>query len=181
MVKQDVSHRGPVSETETYEVGYGKPPKETRFGARPQPHRAGRARASASQHAGTDIAELLDRPIEIQRNGKRQKVHPHEAMLEALFLGAMAGKIGALKQFLAECTRAGLLEPSLALACGAVQAPRDVPLDLAGYIIRNEGLPPWDDRILKHYRAEYEADVARIAELKREALAKARADGENVY
>ena len=65
-----------------YEVGYGKPPKATRFGARPQPARANR-RTSRSQNP--DIAALLDRPIEALIGGKKAKLHPHEAMLHGLF------------------------------------------------------------------------------------------------
>lgn len=56
-----------------------------------------------------------------------------------------------------------------------------MPIDLAAYLIRQEGLPPWDDQLLERYRTEYEADLAHIARLKEEALAEARANGENVY
>lgn len=76
----------------TYEVGYGKPPKETRFGARPQPQGARR-----SKRDRPDLAALLDQPIEIKCNGKPSKMHSHLAMLHGLFARAMAGQIRPLQ------------------------------------------------------------------------------------
>lgn len=164
-----------------YKVGYGKPPKATQFGARPQPQRASGRGAGVRERSRPDIAALLNQPIEVKRNGKRSRVHSHVAMLHGLFARAMTGEIRALKQFLTECARAGLLDAPHALGCAVIEAPRDMPIDLAGYIIRQEGLPPWRERLMARYRAEYEADLAHIAKLKEEALAEARANGENVY
>jgi murein DD-endopeptidase MepM/ murein hydrolase activator NlpD len=67
--------------SDSYEVGYGKPPKATRFGARAQPARSQRWN---STNQATDIAALLDRPISVALNGKKTKMHPHEAMMLGL-------------------------------------------------------------------------------------------------
>ena len=76
-----------------YEVGYGKPPKATRFGNRPQPKRSAKSPA-------IDLAKTINRPVTVTRNGKRVRIHPHEAMMRGLLKSALGGKLRAIKQFL---------------------------------------------------------------------------------
>lgn len=162
-----------------YKVGYGKPPLETRFGARRQPKRT-TGRPPKDQKP--DVAALLEQPLEVRIKGKKTKMHPHEAMLHGLYKRVLAGEIGAIKEFLELCKRAGLIEPSAMPAlCGVIEAPEGVPLDVAAMLIREVGLPPWQDDAVVAYRAEYDRELAHIAELKAKVIEKARADGEEVY
>jgi hypothetical protein len=163
----------------TYEVGYGKPPKEWRFGADRQPDRATRQRAQARV---PDIAGLLDRPITVQLNGKPTKIHPHRAMLHGLFRRVAANEIRAIKQFLQECKRAGLLVPSSDAPTGGVLViPKGVPMDLAAYLVRIAGPPPWDAELYAELRDEYARDCADLEELKQLEIAKVRANGQEAY
>lgn len=87
-----------------------------------------------------------------------------------------------MKELLAEFRRAGLLEPlEVAPSCGVIRVPKEVPSDLAGRLIQRAGPPPWDEKLYYQLKAEYEQDLAHLARLKAAAIAKARANGENVY
>jgi hypothetical protein len=161
-----------------YKVGYGKPPEEFRFGRRPQPNRDKRQH---SKEQRPDIASLLDRPMRVKLNGKQAKMHPHEAMLHGLFARVVAGEIRAIKLFLQECKRAGLLErPPAEPNSGVVEIPKEVPMHLGGRLVRIAVRPPWDDLYVQ-VKAEYERDCAYLAKLKQEAIAKARANGKEAY
>ncbi|SDH21479.1 hypothetical protein SAMN05216338_1006200 [Bradyrhizobium sp. Rc2d] len=163
----------------TYKVGYKKPPLETRFGAERQPDRN---RRRATGHPAPDIAALLDEPLQVKSKGKRTKMHLHEATLNGLFKRVLKGEIGAIKKFLQYCRGAGLLEPAALASAGVVvEAPQGVPLELAGLLIREVGLPPWDEEVYEDYRAKYDEECATIAALKEEALRRARSDGKDVF
>ncbi|MET4183443.1 hypothetical protein ABIB94_005562 [Bradyrhizobium sp. JR7.2] len=163
----------------TYKVGYGKPPLETRFGAHRQPDRLKR---TAVHDKKSDIAALLDDPLEVKIRGKRTKMHLHEATMHGLFKRVLKGEIQAIKAFLELCERAGLLKPPpRAPSSGVIAGPRGVPLELTGLLIREVGLPPWDEEVFASYKAKYDAESVHIAKLKEEALEKARSNGESVY
>jgi hypothetical protein len=170
MNKDDTA--GEAGSADGYEVGYGKPPKYTRFGARPQPIRA--KSRTMSDKAGGDIAALLDRPIEANINGRKTKLHPHVAMLHGLFRRAVAGEIRAMKLFLQQCQRAKLLEPPPQQSSGVITIPNGVPMSLGVRLVRLVGPPPWDAEIFSRFKAEYERDVAHLEELKQQAKAMYR-------
>jgi hypothetical protein len=155
---------------ENYEVGYGKPPKATRFGNRPQPDRSSKSEPATAD--ALDVAGILDRPVKIRRGGREVSMHPHEAMLFALAQsGLNNGKIGAIREFFRECQKAGLLaaRPTQPIT-GVIIAPKGVPIDLAARLVRTAGPPPWDVDLLEEYRAEYERDcehIERLAELEK--------------
>lgn len=161
-----------------YKVGYGKPPKHTQFGTRPQPNRHKEVGRSSKS---PDVASLLDQPVDVKLGGRPTKLHPHEAMLHSQFAKAARGQLRAIKQLLREFDRAGLLEPEALQQSSVIHVPNDVPIDLAGYVFVREGPPPWDAETLHPYLVEYDRDLARLRKLKEEALAIARAGGENVY
>jgi len=103
-----------------YEVGYGRPPKATRFGVRKQPDRSSR-RSSRKEPA--DLAALLNRSVRLSRNGKPTKMHAYQAMLYAQVKQALAGKIRALRQVLRLFKEAGLLvAPTPRPAAGACRS-----------------------------------------------------------
>jgi hypothetical protein len=70
-----------------YEVGYGRPPKASRF----QPGRSGnpRGRPKAERHFGTALREALDRPIEVvNENGGKRKVVAQNLIADGLVIDA---------------------------------------------------------------------------------------------
>lgn len=179
----DCPERGPArdrAKARPYEVGYGKPPKHTQFGTRPQPNRHKAVDAGRSSKR-PDVASLLDQSVDVKLGGRPTKLHPHKAMLHSQFAKAARGQLQAIKQLLREFDRAGLLEPEALQQSSVIHVPKDLPIDLAGYVLLREGPPPWDEETLHRYLVEYERDLERLRALKEEALAIARAGGENVY
>ena len=166
MSKDD--HEDPCGESEqrseTYEVGYGKPPKATRFGVRAQP-----VNRRGDKQRSPDIAALLERPIEASIGGKLKKIHPHEAMLHGLFKRVVTGEIRAIKLFLDECKRANLLDSPPQFANPIIEIPNDIPMPLAVRLVKHGGPPPWDADLFAQFKSEYERDVAAIEQLKQQA------------
>ena len=155
-----------------YEVGYGRPPKATRFGVRAQPDRSKR---QSSKSELPDLAGLLDRSVSLSRNGKQTKMHAYEAMLHALAKQALGGQIRALRHILKLFKEADLLEaPTPPQTHGVLVVPKDVPGELAGRLVRLAGPPPWDADLFDEAKAEYEADCAHIQRLLKETKANYR-------
>ena len=65
-----------------YEVGYGKPPRHTRF----KPGQSGnpRGRPSGSKNLKTLLGEVLNEPVVIADNGGRRRVSKREAIVAQL-------------------------------------------------------------------------------------------------
>ena len=137
-----MSSKADESSDRDYEVGYGRPPKATRFGVRAQPDRSKR---QSSERKPLDVAALLDRSVSLSRNGKQTKMHAYEAMLHALAKQGLGGQIRALRQILEPFKEAGLLEdpdPRRGQHGGARGTSRASPRHLAVRLIRLAGPPP---------------------------------------
>ena len=76
---------------EAYEVGYGRPPKETRW----KKGQSGNAGRKKRRPASVGTVEIVDRlfgePIEIVENGVVRKVSTLEAILMRLWAAEMSG------------------------------------------------------------------------------------------
>jgi hypothetical protein len=147
-----------------YEVGYGKPPKATRFGNRPQPNRS--AKSGYMKGAGLDVAATINNPMKVSRAGATVRVHPHEAMLLGLAKRGLDGSVRALKELFLECKKADLLKvPALPQTSGVILVPKGVPGGVAARLVRMAGPPPWDDDLYAECKAEYDADCEHIERL----------------
>ena len=151
-----------------YEVGYGKPPKASRFGNRPQPDRS--SKSEPANEAAIDLAAAINGLIPVTHNGKATRMHPHEAAMHGLMKNALRGNLRAMKEIFSECKKAGLLEAPLAqLTSGAIFAPKGVPIELAARLVRIVGPPPWDNEVLEIFWSEYERDCENIERLAEKA------------
>jgi hypothetical protein len=65
-----------------YEVGYGKPPRHTRF----KPGRSGnpRGRPSGSKNLATVVSEALNEPVIVAEDGRRRKITKRQAIIKQL-------------------------------------------------------------------------------------------------
>lgn len=81
-----------------YEVGYGKPPKQSQF----QPGQSGnpRGRPKDARGLGTIIRKAMDEKVLVRTNGKERKVRRVEAMIYRLQEQALKGDIRALDKLL---------------------------------------------------------------------------------
>ena len=72
----------PAEKQSDYEVGYGKPPRHTRFkkGQSGNP----RGRPCGSKNLKTLLSEALSEPVIITENGRRRKITKREAIVTQL-------------------------------------------------------------------------------------------------
>ena len=79
-----------------YDVGYGKPPKHTRF----KPGQSGnpRGKPKGSKGLKTDLREEMAERVTIKENGKRIKVTKQRLMIKALAKKAANGDVKAAGQ-----------------------------------------------------------------------------------
>lgn len=144
-----------------YKVGYGKPPKATQFGQRPQPQR-GRELAKTS---AIDVAALLDGPARVERGGKIVSMHPHEIKMRSLRKRALRRQTRAIWSFLKECKKAGLLEPPPQVRRSTTVAiPRHMPKAVFD-VLMSTGLPPWHPKLRAQVEVDYERDCTIIANM----------------
>ena len=76
-----------------YDVGYGKPPKDTQF----KPGQSGnpKGRPKGIQNLSTDLEQELGEKILVTEAGKSQPVTKQRAMIKSLFAKALKGDVRA--------------------------------------------------------------------------------------
>jgi hypothetical protein len=85
----------PPEKTEDYEVGYGKPPRHTRF-AKGQSGNP-RGRPSGAKNFTTLLEEALDEPVTVTENGGRRKVSKRRAIVTQLVNRSATADFRAIK------------------------------------------------------------------------------------
>jgi hypothetical protein len=72
----------PPDDERDYEVGYGKPPRHTRF----ELGRSGnpRGRPGGSKNLSTSLNEALKEPVVVVENGRRRKITKRQAIITQL-------------------------------------------------------------------------------------------------
>ena len=78
-----------------YEVGYGKPPRETRF-AKGQSGNP-RGRPSGAKNLATLLREALNEPVIVTENGGRRKVSKRQAIITQLVNRSATADFRAIK------------------------------------------------------------------------------------
>jgi hypothetical protein len=147
-----------------YEVGYGKPPKASRFGIRPQPDRSSKSDGTKASTIG--IAATLNGSMKITHNGTVVRVPPHEAMMQGLANSGLRGNIRAMKVFLLECKKAGMLEaPPAPQTAGVLMAPVGISVQLTARLVSIAGPPPWHEELVEECKSEYERERENIQKL----------------
>ncbi|SDD50728.1 DUF5681 domain-containing protein [Ruegeria marina] len=82
-----------------YEIGYGKPPKHSRFKKGQSGNPGGRQKGS--RNFNTDLDEVLSKRVTVTENGKTREITSRAAALQRLREKALNGNNRALEQFLA--------------------------------------------------------------------------------
>ena len=88
----------PADEQRDYEVGYGKPPRHTRF----KKGRSGnpRGRSPGSRNLSTLLCEALNEPVIVAENGGRRKISKRQAIIKQLVNQSAKGDWRATKLLL---------------------------------------------------------------------------------
>jgi len=94
-----------------YEVGYGKPPKDTQFKTGRSGNPKGRPKGSRS--AITILRKALEEKVVVQENGRRRTRSKAEVMCTQLANKAASGDLSALRLVFGF---AGLLDPAIEAA-----------------------------------------------------------------
>ncbi len=81
-----------------YEVGYGKPPKETQFKKGQSGNLKGREKGT--KNFGTLFRDGLNKTIIINENGEEKHITVREAIVKRVLVDAMKGKSKATEQVL---------------------------------------------------------------------------------
>ena len=85
----------PREQTPDYEVGYGKPPRHTRF-AKGQSGNP-RGRPSGSKNLATVLSEALNELVIVAENGGRRKITMREAIIKQLVKRSATADLRATK------------------------------------------------------------------------------------
>ena len=88
----------PTHDDPAYLVGYGKPPRHTRFrkGQSGNP----KGRPAGTRNLATLVEQTLDEPVVINENGRRKTIRKREALVKLLTNKAVAGDQRAFKLLL---------------------------------------------------------------------------------
>lgn len=98
--------------SDDYEVGHGKPPKQTQFQKGRSGNPDGRPKASATptKKAASVLKEILNKKITVKDGGKTRRITKLEALLETLLNDALRGDKTARRLFVAMARETGELE-----------------------------------------------------------------------
>jgi hypothetical protein len=85
----------PADQKRDYEVGYGKPPRHTRFkkGQSGNP----RGRPKGSKNLPTLLTEALNEPVVVAENGRRRKITMRQAIIKQLVKRSATADLRAMK------------------------------------------------------------------------------------
>jgi hypothetical protein len=86
---------------DTYEVGYGKPPKDTQFKKGSSGNPKGRPRKILDFHL--ELLREFGSSITINENGRRRRISKYEAVIKQLAIKAMSGNLSAIRILLGLC------------------------------------------------------------------------------
>jgi hypothetical protein len=88
----------PFDKERDYEVGYGRPPRHTRF----EPGRSGnpRGRPSRSKNLSTLLSEALSEPVIVVENGRRRTIDKRRAIVTQFVNRSAKGEIKAFQVLL---------------------------------------------------------------------------------
>ena len=85
----------PRDKKSDYEVGYGKPPRHTRFAKGQSGNPRGRPRGAKSFN--TLLSDKLNEPVTVAENGGRRKISKREAIVTQLVNRSAAADFRAIK------------------------------------------------------------------------------------
>jgi Family of unknown function (DUF5681) len=83
--------------SDAYEVGYGKPPRNTQFGKGVSGNLKGRPKKALDFHH--ELLRQSKASVTISENGKRLRVSKHELVIKQLIHKAISGNIPALRTY----------------------------------------------------------------------------------
>ena len=132
------------NEPDDYEIGYGKPPRKTRF----KPGLSGnpKGRPKKTRQDTFNVVKVLDEPVLVTRGKKRQKMPCFEASVRKLVSRAVKEKnLDAAMEFIRLCDEYGAMQqpPTAQPNGGVLVVPKSWEIDEWIEMASLHGLPPW--------------------------------------
>jgi hypothetical protein len=87
------------SDNDEYEVGYGRPPRDTRFKKGRSGNPSGKRKGARSVRK--QLEKFFGTPIAVTDSGKRKQLLPEVILMKKLFSLAAAGDVQAMRAFFA--------------------------------------------------------------------------------
>jgi Family of unknown function (DUF5681) len=109
--RADDEQRHAIADALPYEVGFAKPPRETRFSSTNQPQRRSRGRKQPQEPIAI-LEEELAAPVEVVEDGKRRKLPKVRVIMRQLINRAATGDPKALMALMEILRKGGRLGPS---------------------------------------------------------------------
>ncbi|MBF0561724.1 MAG: hypothetical protein HQL37_06815 [Alphaproteobacteria bacterium] len=107
------------------EVGYGRPPVETRFQKGTSGNPKGRPKGSCNGSLQLALMKELDRPMDLTENGRKVKITKKEVLAKSLIANAIKGDTKAFQMIM---TLAGEVSSDQDTASSEAEAPDDLAI-----------------------------------------------------
>lgn len=146
--------KDPTTPPDDEAVGYGRPPRHTRF----KPGQSGNPRGRPKQ-SGTvkvDMDALLYAPVAVTRDGGSQTMSRLEVTYRRILAKALKGDTRSIAHMLKAFEKHDIIELPKVQQGGVVNLPNDLPPRLASTLLEHYGRPPWTKRQIARFRPEYE-------------------------
>jgi uncharacterized protein DUF5681 len=131
-----------AAEDAPYEIGYGKPPKHTRFKPGQSGHPSGRPRGQ--RNFRTAVREALQEKVAIREGDRQRKLSKMDAVIQVALTKALRGDAKGLAAIVQLARWAGLMDEQPELSSTESIGAEDEAI-LAGYLERH-GLKPHKER-----------------------------------
>lgn len=126
---------------EDYKVGYGKPPKATRFKKGQSGNPKGRPKNKRAEEI--DALKILEEPVTATQNGRATKMQPFEAMLRQHVAKAVNGNLSSIKRVIKIFREHGILSEAITRSTGGVVVvPSQIEFDDFFALAKAEGISP---------------------------------------
>ena len=135
-------------------VGYGRPPKHTRFKKGQSGNPGGRPRKRGT--VKVDIEALLQQPVTVVQDGKPCTMSPKEVTIRKLLKKALHEQhLRSIIHLIQLFEKHKVIEIPTERAGGVVTLPNTMPWPMAVMMFKRFGAPPWTKTKLAKGRAEY--------------------------
>lgn len=148
----------PKTRAGDYEIGYGRPPKHTRFrkGQSGNP----RGRPPTRGAVKIDLNAILNKPVTVIQDGEARHMPPKEVALRKILKKALTKRdLRSIIYLLEQFEKYAAIEfPPVMSGGGVVYVPKTMPMGMGIRLVERFGPQPWSRRQLQIGRAEYLAN-----------------------
>ena len=156
---------GASDDTPTYQVGYGKPPKHSRFKKGQSGNPKGRPKKKSQQPKAVLVADVMAEPVEfIDGSGRKRRISSAEAMYRKQLQKGIEGDFRSLKALAMAFHELGFLADEEPEQGGVLHTPNSMPIRMGIMLLSVYGRPPWTKQQIRRVAEQY---VSQLTEKER--------------